>query len=184
MSSYTENVNTDIDIKITNPGFDGGADWLPDDEWVVAGGVATLTMTLGQFNQLGQLLPALVVGNWYDITFDLLNAIFSAGNGIHIKFATSPKSSFVSTNGKHTLRAQYLTGSKLLNFENETFDFPNSCDIDNVLIEAVGTDFFEDLGIDHRPIRGALRYSVPDGDRIYHALSYKDKTNCMIKFTP
>ncbi len=184
MSSYTENVNTDIDIAISNPSFVDGADWVPDVKWSIAGGKAIFdTLVLGNWS-ITQALPDLVEDNFYDVTFTMSEENFIAPQGLVIILAGKTGPTVFRDNGRFTERIQAGDAVKQIEFRNPVSSFPQGCKITNILIVAIGTEFFEDLEIDHRTVRGALRYSVPDGDKIYHALSYKDKTNCYIKYTP
>ena len=184
MSSYTKNVNTDENITVVNGGFDVDAIWIKGAYWTIAAGKANILVAGPLFSFITQTLLDLVSTNFYDVTFTISNSTWGIGNGIKISLGGNTSAETYKENGQHTCRIEAGNINQLFQFSNAVIGLPVGCSIDNVRIEAVGTEFFEEFEIDHRPVRGALRYSVPDGDKIYHALSYLDKTNCMIKYTP
>ncbi len=184
MSSYTENVNTDIDIAVVNGGFDVDAIWFKGPYWTIAGGKANILVAGILASPINQVLTDLIVSNFYDITFTISNETWDVGNGITVFCGGISSPSPYKENGEYTCRIECGDINQKVEFANTLITLAVGCSIDNVRIEAIGTEFFEDLEIDHRTVRGALRYSVPNGDKIYHALSWADKTNCYIRYTP
>jgi len=182
--TYYPNINADENVELLNGGFDSSDNWSIQNNWSIGGGKATLSMVTGQWSYLTQLSLNLIYGNLYDVTFTLSNCWFDITNGIKVRAGNTDSAEHKRTDGTHTLRVQYLAGDANIAFMNYNLITGQGCDLDNVSIKAVGSYASEELEIYYRKPCAAVIYDVLDSDRIFHALNYKDKTNCIIKYTP
>lgn len=182
--TYFPDMDEDEDIAITNGGFDIDADWLKDPAWSIAAGVATLLSTAAVRSFLTQMLPDLIDEHVYKITFTILNANFQAGNGLIFRLGGTQDFTVFSTNGTREVQIESKDFALAIQISNNLFLIGDGCDIDNISITPLGNKFYVNKEIDHRKPRAAAIWDLPGGDKVHQALSYKDKTNCMIRYTP
>lgn len=135
-------VEVDI-ITVLNPNFNDNSIWIWAHPWSWAPNKAVNNQTLGVHNPLKQGNLPFIVGNTYDVTFDLLNPAFINPNAGIIVEVAGDTADPIAAAGTHTVRLTAKADTETLSFITDNWAIGDYCEIDNVSVVGLGDNITE-----------------------------------------
>ncbi len=181
--AYTPDISIDADVALVGGDFNNPGDWTASVGITVGGGVAAYGQTAPFIETCSQANADFISNNLYEITFTIANANFAAGSsGARWTIGGGALSVANKTNGTFSILVTAGGLNNQILFQFTTFDPLDSCDISNASIIPLSNITEEVLEIKAQVPQAAVDYQVPGEGNRHVILSWKDKTNCIVKY--